>query len=106
MRSTARDESATYTIGGFIIDAPSGSGVAQPGNVPYAFTRAAAGSYNVTVPSGVTPLNGTMTPSAGGREALALVGAIANGIQYQVANSTGTQVNGSFSWQMLVRDSR
>jgi hypothetical protein len=45
MKSTPRDQVATISFGARCADVPSGSGVAQPGAIPFTYTRTAAGQY-------------------------------------------------------------
>jgi hypothetical protein len=55
MRTTQRDQGATVRMSAFVVDAASGAGVFQPGNVPFAMVRQSAGSYYLNFDPRVTP---------------------------------------------------
>jgi hypothetical protein len=49
MRTTQRDQGGTLSFGADVTDAASGAGVAQPGGIPFTFTRTGAGQYTYNI---------------------------------------------------------
>lgn len=74
MRTTQRDQAGgIITFGATVADAASGSGVAQPGGIPFTFTRQAAGTYYYRF-SKVALLTALAVPaSAGNNSAQAVI---------------------------------
>jgi len=104
MRTRERDTSGLTTFGAYT--AGTGSGVAQPGNVPFTVTPGATGNYTVNldprlVPLSISAQSGTFTRLAtagvAGPGALTCVRVIAN---------TGAGENGGFYFVCTARDMR
>jgi|SRR3954447_24208415 hypothetical protein len=103
MRTTQRDQTGFSTFSAVVNDAPSGAGVAQPGNVPFVFTRAAAGQYEyrfdtALLPVSVTATEDTLTTNGVG------VTALAPGTFRVITYAPpGTPVNGRHHWTCTAR---
>lgn len=93
---------STMLVSGDVIDAASGVGVAQPGNIPFTFTRSSTGIYDVRLPSTMTVLSVTMTPSNGGRCNLIQNKGMGT-FQGQITTDSGVLSNGNFSFHAQVR---
>jgi hypothetical protein len=59
MRTAQRDQGGTTTFGAVVSDAPSGSGVAQPGSVPFTFIRTGPGVYTYKLDPRINVLDAT-----------------------------------------------
>lgn len=64
MRTTQRDQGGTSTFSASFTDAPSGSGIAQPGGVPFTFIRAQTGVYDIRFDTALSMVNVTASPNA------------------------------------------
>lgn len=89
-------------LGGMVVDAASGSGVAQPGNVPFTFTRSSTGVYDIKLLNTMNVLSCMVTPATGGRCNLAVVTGLGT-FQAQISTDTGALANGNFSFMVMVR---
>lgn len=107
MRTTQR-EGGYVTFNGYVKDAASGSGIAQPGNIPYTYTRTATGNYTVTVDSRITVLSFTVLSIAGmGFTAVAnSLPPTAGSFGVAVLGSGGGNTNSHFHFTCTARDTR
>lgn len=65
MRTTQRDQGLPATLSATVNDAASGSGVFQPGSVPFVFTRTAAGLYTLNFDTRIRAVAASVNPTVG-----------------------------------------
>lgn len=106
MRTTQRDGGGVVTFGATVTDAASGAGVAQPGAIPFIFTREATGVYRVRFDPRLTTLHAQTTGGAGGLLVTTDGWAAGSFRVVAVASTTAAQVNGNFGFLCTVRDGR
>lgn len=93
---------STMTLSGRVLDAASGVGLAQPGNIPFSFTRTATGIYVIRF-AGLPVFAAFMTPAGGGRCNLIQNQNSPYGtFQAEITNDAGVAQNGNFGFQALV----
>lgn len=103
MRSRARDVSPVIQFSLNIVDAVSGSGIAQPGSIPFAFTRVSTGVYGINLDGRLRPIQAQVTPAFTRQVSVAVdVGFI----QVVVTDSTGAVANGNFNVSVTAIDKR
>jgi hypothetical protein len=104
MRTTQRDQGGTTTFAASVIDAASGSGVAQPGAVPFTFTRTGAGSYTVNFDTRLTPVAPVVVPAD--KAVSRCSGGAPGTFNVFVESPPGTFVNGSWRFSCTALDKR
>lgn len=105
MRTTQRDQAATTTFGAAVSDAPSGSGVAQPGSVPFTFTRTGTGVYAYRFDTRLMPV--TVNPTANSATGhSAATGSFAPGAFNVTTLASNAPANGSHYWSCTALDKR
>jgi hypothetical protein len=105
MRSAQRDQGGTLTFGAGVADAPSGSGVAQPGGIPFTFTRTATGVYDYRISGRLVPLSVNANPNyLNGNHAA--VSGLGPGFFSIATYNNGTVVNVGHFWTCTARDLR
>jgi hypothetical protein len=109
MRSLARDQGSKHIQ--FNVrtpDAASGSGIAQPGNIPYVFTRTAVGQYVYNFDPAIAPMAvvGGITQSVGGSCVLTSTGIASGQISVNTVNSAGTVTNMWHGFTAMAIDNR
>lgn len=106
MRSTYRDHGGTITFNGAFADAASGSGLAQPGGIPFVFVRQSAGIYIVNIDPAILPIAGQATTD-GSVSTYAQADSFQAGLFRLVSrNDTGTPTNGNMRFAVTARDGR
>lgn len=105
MRTAQRDQSGTITLSASVPDLPSGSGVLQPGAVPFTFTRVSAGVYEMRFDTRILPIAGSAALTTGVGFAIL---AVPNPGLVRVATygSGGALTNVSFSFVVTAVDKR
>lgn len=104
MRSRDRDRNTTVTFGASIVDAASGSGLAQPGNIPFTFTRGSTGVYTLYFDPRLIPIHGVANPTS---VTLCRFSSMSAGVATAVLeNPAGTLANGSFRFSITAYDRR
>src|SRR4051812_13161222 len=107
MRTAQRDQSGYITFSGVIVDAASGAGIAQPGSIPFTFSRPQAGEYDVKFDNRLVPVAVNSTAFLTGTRTttpfLLAPGAV-NLIR--VIPSTGVFESGNSHFMVTVRDMR
>lgn len=106
MRSVGKDVGSTLVFGALDADAASGSGVAQPGNIPYVWQRAATGQYTYTIDSRikVTAVHVTVDGSvavSGGYSSI-----ISGGFTINTFQNNTTPLNSPRAWTCYAIDKR
>src|SRR4051812_42141524 len=94
MRSRQRDTNPAITFSLSITDAANGGGVAQPGAIPYTFTRTGTGVYGINIDARLRPIAAVVTSIVASRQADAAVDF--GFVQVTHRDAAGTLVNGSF----------
>jgi hypothetical protein len=105
MRTSQRDQGGVVTFDAAVSDAPSGSGVGQPGGIPFAFTRIATGTYRLNFDPRLTPIAAGANATATAYNASA-VNLAAGTAQVTLGNAAFAGTNGSFSFSITARDAR
>jgi hypothetical protein len=104
VRTQQRDGS-TVTIGATLGDAPSGSGVLQPGGIPFTFTRTATGTYVLRFDTRIVPVAAFANPATGGY--VAIINLMSAGfVQAFMFNNAWAPVNGNVSILIDALDKR
>jgi hypothetical protein len=106
VRSTERDQAGIVRFGAMVADAASGSGVAQPGAVPFTFARTGTGAYQITVDPRLTVLTGI----ANGNDTGVVFANVSapSGSRFNVVcrNDAGVLTNSGFHFNCTARDGR
>jgi hypothetical protein len=107
MRSGERDHGGTIQFGGHLVDAASGSGVAQPGSIPWTFTRTAPGSYTINFDTALTVLAVSAVPTTAIGNQVSCGGVPGAGTFItRTFDSAGTASNATHDWTCTARDGR
>jgi hypothetical protein len=107
MRSTQRDITAYAIFSASVLDAASGFGLAQPGNIPFTFTRTATGIYVYNFSPRLRALSGSISHQSGGVNNEATLDSFAAGsFRAIMGQSTGSLFNFNHSWTITARDGR
>jgi hypothetical protein len=106
MRTRERDALGVTTFGAVTQDAASGSGIAQPGNVLFTFTRTSTGNYTVNFDARLSPL--VLNAQSGQFTRVATATLVSPGVLsvVRVISNTGAGENGGFSFQVVAIDKR
>lgn len=106
MRTTQRDQGGMTTFSASIVDAASGSGIAQPGGIPFRWVQSVTGQYNYNFDLRLTPVAMTVSQALGNLNA----GTTNLGPgQFQVATTlanTGAAYSGAHRWTCTAIDKR
>jgi hypothetical protein len=108
MRSSQRDQINAIIFSGILVDAASGSGIAQPGGIVYTFIRNSVGNYTITFDPRILVISALAIPvTASGPFAITIAGTgTSNSVNPQIYNTTGSGVNGSFKFICTAIDKR
>jgi hypothetical protein len=105
MRSTQKDADNFIICGSHVSDAASGSGLMQPGGIPFVFTRTGTGQYLINFDSRITPIHIEATGQSGASP-WALPTWLPGAISIIAVNASGAPFNSDFRFSVTAFDKR
>lgn len=107
MRSAQRDQGNITECGAQVSDAAGGNGVAQPGSIPFTFTRTGSGAYQINLDPRLIVLSGV----AGGNDTAITFANLAPtaapaGCRVVLRSDAGTLTNSGFNFTVRAKDTR
>jgi len=106
MRTTERDKSRFMTVYGFVENANSGSGVAQPGSIPFTYVSPSGGAFEIRFGN-----PGFKLISVGGNvhstnPYILVAQALGTWSRQYIYTTAGALAGASFGFTMTMRDNR